>query len=808
MSKFFNAKSKKGFSLAYALVVCLFLILITGGITTVAIMQHNETGADLNTRQAYITAKGGLSSMETAFRTGLIPDGQLPTDLGWDEAYYILYQTTEDGPVFCTNAMKMEDVELFFKDHPDYIIVGGEGTYYKVSKDLRTTSTGNEDRFTLTALNTTGKYNANVTENKGDLSIDIAISKTVVYAGDRKGSTANPPSVASTFIMCGQQVSLNEISTASGSDVHSKLLNEYHQASSGGSGSGAVATDIMYTSSNDADFDHSRTYFPVVYDRTYKDTSGYYHRYATYNNGIYFLGSSSNEEVNTAAYRDPNRNAGATSYISNNPDFDISFECAYICIRNNLVVSSKTIVKYYGDGNTVMVTRGSSTDKGVIVRLVNRIKIIRVNSGGAEEEFTKSEGYYAIKSGDSMAYSDNWVKLTDMDAVNNYLTKGDNSIDLYETINSLYEDGGEIHTGSWEENNEKGLNNCIRITNTSGKFVVSTDQQTGYSGEDVGTYFANYHQDRSKMNIYLSPRYAPEASGNYHLFAGRSMNFQWIGSEDFNVIDGVNVNFCSPNIVLTIGCEGSMTGCPQYNGTATHNKIVRGGTRGTGKFRLYGYEGSGDYKLTVMSDFVVQYGSNSYTIKAGEYSGSQFVNGLDLFSDEAKAIFENTTPSSGGSGGSGGGTSETTEETINVDEELEAPVTGTTKTIADGTTSLSIDADYLNGVSVLVIPDDMEHLYLKNLKKCKKEGSTSVDCNKMSITGRLEIKRGSESAPSEIIFLKGTYDFPCVGTENTDGFDLIDKDKLASRVTDPNTDYKQLSSGGSTGMKIIDGEYS
>jgi len=46
MSKLFNVKSKKGISLAYALIVCLFLFLITGGIATVALLQQNETGSD------------------------------------------------------------------------------------------------------------------------------------------------------------------------------------------------------------------------------------------------------------------------------------------------------------------------------------------------------------------------------------------------------------------------------------------------------------------------------------------------------------------------------------------------------------------------------------------------------------------------------------------------------------------------------------------------------------------------------------------------------------------------------------------
>ena len=68
-------RSKKGISLAYALIVSLFLIMVTGGVTTVAILQQNETGSDLNTRQAYISAKSGLDSMKNVLENNVINSG-------------------------------------------------------------------------------------------------------------------------------------------------------------------------------------------------------------------------------------------------------------------------------------------------------------------------------------------------------------------------------------------------------------------------------------------------------------------------------------------------------------------------------------------------------------------------------------------------------------------------------------------------------------------------------------------------------------------------------------------------------------
>ena len=98
MSNYLNLKSKKGISLAYALVVCLFLIMITGGITTIAILQQNETGSDLNTRQAYISAKGGLSTMRDALKDNVVSSGDLPSD-SVRQKYYVMYQSASGGPV-------------------------------------------------------------------------------------------------------------------------------------------------------------------------------------------------------------------------------------------------------------------------------------------------------------------------------------------------------------------------------------------------------------------------------------------------------------------------------------------------------------------------------------------------------------------------------------------------------------------------------------------------------------------------------------------------------------------------------------
>ena len=80
MGKLLKAlKSKKGFSLAYAMVVCLFLALVTGSVTTIALLQQDQTGSDLNTRQAYISAKSGLESVKNHLNKSLKIEGAVLT---------------------------------------------------------------------------------------------------------------------------------------------------------------------------------------------------------------------------------------------------------------------------------------------------------------------------------------------------------------------------------------------------------------------------------------------------------------------------------------------------------------------------------------------------------------------------------------------------------------------------------------------------------------------------------------------------------------------------------------------------------
>lgn len=235
--------NKKGFSLALALVISLFLLMVTGGITTVAILQNNETGSDMNTRQAYISAKSGLDSMQDMIKLGTVTQAELPTIAG-KESFIVALQLDDDS-IVRKSFSNEQDAQKFVKlvkqklENPtanvgdSYIdsmggkikaIVGGEGTYFRI-KNL-----GN-GKYSVTAENITGKYNNNVTQNKGELSFDAVITTKYVFEGEAASENPSSPTGVSNgkFLMVGQQSALNENSFGQGTDNSQSILLQRYQ---------------------------------------------------------------------------------------------------------------------------------------------------------------------------------------------------------------------------------------------------------------------------------------------------------------------------------------------------------------------------------------------------------------------------------------------------------------------------------------------------------------------------------------------------------------------------------------------------
>jgi len=674
MSKLFNVKSKKGISLAYALIVCLFLFLITGGIATVALLQQNETGSDLNVRQAYISAKSGLDTMKDALKNNIITNANLPS--GSDAKYYVMY-TDDSGTLHCetfdadseANA-KERAKEIEASD--DYTLIGGEGTYFKIA------SKAGGDTYSVTALNVTGKYNNNVSMNKGDLSFDAVIYKKYIYklkptdpptypptgtttltttptTEPSTEITTGPPHISGygggTFLMVDQQAAINELRNSSGSSAQ-KMLNEMHIGNSGGS---ATASDgqLIYTLDTQANFKTSVSYTPLVYSQTLKvTTQNGKSQISAYNQGVYLRGTYAGSEVNQYAQVSGNpKDLGRVSYFSQNGDYEASINCTFLSIANNFVTIEKSpIISYLG----------SYGRNYVYIRLEKDITfhMCRDNdrSYDAGSSFTKSAGWYKFHTDknkylyDPRDYNSGgpWEKLS-------YTPSSAElgCVDVLSEILSYLEDGGQIHTGCNETKSVYGDDACIQILGDDGQYIGNSDG--GYSHSDVDGYYAGYYQDRSKMNIFLAPCYGPDFSGYFHWFAGRSFNLYYYSKNDFTVQNGANIRMSSPTIVLTIGPQPVRSGDPNTaeQGVTISNTVRQGGDMAS--FKIYGavaedgkpggiHYGMGSCsKLMVMCNFNVVYNGGSYTVSEGVYTNVPA--GLELFSSEGYNYFTSTSPS-------------------------------------------------------------------------------------------------------------------------------------------------------------------
>lgn len=819
-----NFRSKKGISLAYALIVSLFLIMVTGGITTVAILQQNETGSDLNTRQAYISAKSGLDSMKNVLENDVIDSSDLPSSVGDDNAkYYILYKTDADARVeyLAYEHDELDQLKLRMKDliQNGFIIVGGEGTYFKITQKAA-------GEYSVTALNTTGKYNNNITENRGDLSFDAAVYTTYTFTDNTPTSTTpisttptgttppptstdptDPTSATGTrtnnaggdFLMVGQQTALNELSSNSSGNSKGKLFNEYHKGSSGGSGSGTDYSQIVYTYSNNADLGSNKTYFPVVFDRAVKiTTTSDLAQVSAYNQGVYMLGSYHGSEANDCSRAENGGNGedlGNVSYFTTNVAYHQSINCALLVIQNNFVArannpaSDGPFINYYGDSSKNLL----NGQHYVYVYLPQDIRIITTtgdNYINRNHTFVVKSGWWMLKSGSAICVQNNWQPL---DSSKLYEAE---SLNLYNQIMAYYDDGGEIHSGSNETENEKGPDNCVQITGNDGGYSGESARSGYCSGMDVDTFYNSaLVQDRSKYNIFFAPNMSPVNAGYYHWYAGRTFNMQWFREPNFVVKNGVNIRLSAPTIVLTIG-----PAAPAGGGvTTTISNVIEKESGGNGSFKLYGavnnggtfQYGTGSCKLMVMSPFTVIYDGKSYNVEEGSYTNVP--SGLDLFSDAAKIFFETAVPSTDGIAINSSVSSSNTLMSASVNAVSNSFSSNIFARLFSGwhtpfavilpdagSDTKDIGASAFAGTNSVTLSKDLASVYYQNV-----DTVNSVHVIDTTSSGDLTISRELSNGTTVpyIIFRRGTYKIPVVGTEDVNGINLLDESLIADIET-------------------------
>lgn len=808
--------NKKGFSLALALVISLFLLMVTGGITTVAILQNNETGSDMNTRQAYISAKSGLDSMQDMIKLGTVTQAELPTIAG-KESFIVALQLDDDS-IVRKSFSNEQDAQKFVKlvkqklENPtanvgdSYIdsmgseikaIVGGEGTYFRI-KNL-----GN-GKYSVTAENITGKYNNNVTQNKGDLSFDAVITTKYVFEGEVASENPSSPTGVSNgkFLMVGQQSALNENSYGQGTDNSQSILLQRYQEWD----TNAVTGDKFYYAPSveaGADGANIRTYFPVVYDRAIKVESndqraGMY----AYNQGIYLYGGiaesvapNATNHVNETLkneygwyYDDGTRvgGYGLVSYMTQNTEYHPGFRCAFLVIKNNCITTKNSPrVQYFG----------SDSKEYVYIHLINNVTFFTSDGSGriykdANKTFTKNAGYYKIKSGEELFNAGNWETVTE--SVYKAETK---DADLSADLERYYENGGTIHSGC----KETGVESAIEITDDKGRFLTNGDN---YSNSK--DYFT-YKNDREKVNLFVSPNFSPTTTGYYRMYAGRSMNFQWFREADFNVKNQVHIELSAPTVVLTIGPSVS------YEGTSIPaSKVISKEAGGNGSFELYGNCGSGSCKLVVMCDFTVKYDGKEYTAHEGVYS--TIPEGLDLFSDEARDYFtdnapEESTVPGGGTPGSIGSVNNSGSNMSGITRGFSSffssfiPTPSAVSSIT-GSGAKSIGQSDISGNTAITVGADVTALLYKNVS-----GTGTNKCNKLYVSsGDLTIKKtfSDGTVVDYITFKKGSYKIPCYSSDETEGVNIYSGAILKDRADLTGSNYKCV---GETTSVVILKEY-
>ncbi|MEF2920801.1 MAG: hypothetical protein U0O22_10125 [Acutalibacteraceae bacterium] len=537
MKKLFQSfRSKKGFSLAYAMVICLFLALVTGSVTTIALLQQDQTGSDLNTRQAYISAKSGLESVKNHLNNGTIKFDLSGVGEG-DSRYFVLYQGA-DGIV------KMEKSDILTGDlgiiskmeklmDEGFSIIGGEGTYYKVTQK-------ENGILGITSVNQTGKYNNNVTINKGDLTFDaITYTKyTVTQTSDggedtippdddmvttRPGSTdptrvigggLNRPtqddepdspsnstttdtsgSTTSKFLMIGQQYAYNDATLVKGDNDGSAmgLLQSYNK-------SNTVVWDTnepfyqMQVETKDSDYTSHVSYFPVVYDKMVKVTSNADRSTVeAFNQGVYFCGDfkgyrNGNEYANKWSHDEYQwREAGSyvhdmglLSYTTINTEYQASIGCNFLCIENNV----SNLVRNSG----------------------NNIKHVKVYYSGTEKGYKNGKIYVYIPYGTNSAGNQVSRNITifNCDEVGRYNGKP-------------YDSKFTIPSGYYCFNNEFELTNIYSWYDSNNIYTDSTGALTNKSGATpknrvISTTELKAAQDRNLYNDII----AYEKTGTLH----------------------------------------------------------------------------------------------------------------------------------------------------------------------------------------------------------------------------------------------------------------------------------------------------
>ena len=630
--------NKKGISLVVAMALSIFLMMITGTFLSLSIFQQNDTGAELNTRQAYVSAK---SALDLAKEMAL--NGKLKLPAEGKSLYYVLYKNGSEiiFKSFSDAKSAMEDI-----NKNRNTVIGD--SYIKITNN-------GGGSFTMSAFSSVGTYTPG-SENHGDLSVTFnsttteKITKTPVDGSTTTVTFNNEKPIVSSsatnrFLIVGSQTNFSLLKSITNKDF--QTIKQEHKSNDN-------PPSVIYEPYLNTDECPLNSHFPLVYTNTVKiDSNSYRCVYQAYNDGIYFLGNYTGNE--TSDYRNPS--VKNVSYFTNNNSYGTELHCKFITISHNMVSRTMSgqkslLVKEYGNDNYKY-----SGQCGVVIYLPNGSTFSTYDdSGNRTNSKTYTSGYYWLPTGGNNEGTDLFSTTNGMTEITTDSAQYKNIADINMYSSMVDESGNTNDMHSAYESETAVGKEKVSILSNNGKFTTSTNGNS-YSTTQRSNFTTGYEN----YSIYCGPSATPTEQGYYNLYCGKDFNYLWYNNNDMVVQSGVKMFIRSNNDVLTIGPD---TGEGVYKFTQSWGYEWRSANKGDGtyeansvytasnvisaqdsssEFWLCPYWNQSAYTITIMNDFTVNYSGGTYTVHEGEYSVNNS-RGINLLSDNGKEFFTTQSP--------------------------------------------------------------------------------------------------------------------------------------------------------------------
>ncbi|MGN0558530.1 MAG: hypothetical protein ACI4IS_03650 [Acutalibacteraceae bacterium] len=598
-------KSKKGVSMVLAIALVLVLFLTTGSFLSIAMLQQKETGSQLNSRQAYVSAKSALDLAQE-----LVLSNKLTVPIDEDVSrYYVLYYDASgevqiSGP-FDTAQEALDEINSLKGLH--YTIVGD--SYIKVTRKPGGT-------VDMSAFSSEGKYTSDSDDKRdSDLSISFDVTKKPVTEERTETLKINVKDIVrpktevtgslSDFLMVGAQTNYSmRMSEGNYAGWQQQLLKQTDDE--GG---------LIFQMNNNATEDVIESRFPLVFTEAVKnDTNDHRSIYNAYNQGVYFLGNYNGKRVtNATGYKDgANHNV---SYFTNDNVYGVELECEFLTIAHNMLSRTR-------DKSPSFVVRCSSKDRnryGVVVRFLNDVDLDCYDSDGyriPDRSQHYEAGYYWVVNGEDLF---NPVYVTPLKNMN---VPGTDHYDKYQMVKDLdvYDEaiaGRDVHS-AYESISYK---TPVKILNENSEFQTDNNSWSAVERFEAPT------NDWKDYSIYCAPNKMPGTNGFYDMYS-KEFFYLWYNVNEMVVKNDVKMSIRSDDATLMINPKTDEAN----SGVKTTIK-----NEGTGEFWIRPYWGKNACSLMVGSTFYVQYSGGTYTVNKGMYSIKN--NGINLFSPEGEQFF-------------------------------------------------------------------------------------------------------------------------------------------------------------------------